>query len=63
MKHIIFLTQTLTKDDVVKLEDALNQTRAIVQISMATSTVTIEGSNDVLHHAKQVILSLGYTIQ
>lgn len=63
MKHIIFLNGNITEEDVVKLIQVLSETRAIFSISTSTNSITIEGSNDVLHHVKQVILSSGYTIQ
>lgn len=63
MKHIVFLKENLTEADIELLKQELNQTRAIYTISTATSSVTIEGSNDILHHAKQAIQNAGFTIQ
>lgn len=63
MKHIVFVKNIATEEDVQKISEALSETRAIYDINLSTSSVTIEGSNDVLHHAKQVIMGLGYIIE
>lgn len=63
MKHIVFIKEVLTQEDIETLTEELNQTRALFSISIATSSVTIEGSNDILHHAKQAIQNAGFTIQ
>ncbi len=63
MKHIIFIKTIKDENDVEKLTEALNETRAVFSISIPNSCVTVEGSNDILHHAKQVIQSLGFIIE
>lgn len=63
MKHIIFIKTIKDENDVEKLTEALNETRAVFSISISNSCVTVEGSNDILHHAKQVIQSLGFIIE
>ena len=63
MKHIVFIKTIKDHKDVCAISSALDETRAIYTISIPSSSITIEGSNDVLHHAKQLVQGLGYIIE
>ncbi len=63
MKHIIFVKGLTTEEDREKVQYELENTRIEFTISTATSSVTVSGSNDVIHSAKQAIIQAGYVIQ
>lgn len=63
MKHIVFIKTIKDDKDVSAISSALDETRAIYTISIPSSSITIEGSNDVLHLAKQLVQGLGYIIE
>ncbi|QIK57975.1 copper chaperone [Erysipelothrix sp. HDW6A] len=63
MKHIIFVEGLKTEEDKVRIEEELLNTRLNVFISLATESVTVEGSNDAVYTAKQAIQQAGYRIR
>lgn len=63
MKHIIFVKGLNTQNDADKIAAELDNTRVVYSISTATGSVTVEGSNDVVHTSKQAISQAGFTVQ
>lgn len=62
MKHIIFVKDLTTVEDVSKLQDALSDTRLDFEINLERSAIIIEGRNDLVHLAKTAIREAGYTV-
>ena len=63
MKHIVFIKNLNSKEDVVAIENVLEETRLEYLVSLHTQSVTIEGNNDDLYLGKQVLMQAGYVIQ
>ena len=63
MKHIIFVEGLKTEDDKKRIEEELSNTRLSIYVSLATESVTVEGSNDAIYTAKQAIQQAGYRIR
>jgi len=63
MKHIIFVKDLTTVEDVSKLQDALSDTRLDFEINLERSAIIIEGRNDLVHLAKTAIREAGYTVE
>lgn len=63
MRRIIFVKDLNTEEDKQRIESAMENTRLDYTISLATQSVTVEGSNDALYSAKQAIQLAGFTIQ
>lgn len=64
MKHIIFVTGIKDESDRSKIQSYLDNTRLLsYEISIATSSVMVDGSNDSVHQAKQAIQQAGYTVE
>lgn len=63
MKHIIFVKGIKSQDDVDKIAAELDNTRVDYTISIASSSVTVVGSNDVVHASKQAISQAGFVVQ
>ena len=62
MKHIIFIKGTISQEDADKIAFELDNTRVDYTISLATSSVTVVGSNDVVHASKQAISQAGFVV-
>ena len=62
MKHIIFVKSLKSQEDVDRLRSELENTRAEFSISIATGSVTVEGSNDIVHASKQAISQAGFIV-
>lgn len=63
MKHIIFVKDLTSQQDVNKLQDALSDTRLDFEINLERSAVIIEGRNDLVHLAKTAIREAGYIVE
>lgn len=63
MRHIIFVANLNSEEDFEKLEAELELTRLDYTLSRATHSVSVEGSNDVVYTAKQVIQQAGFTVK
>lgn len=63
MKHIIFVKDIKSQEDVDKIAAELDNTRVEYTISLATSSVSVEGSNDVVYASKQAISQAGFVVQ
>ncbi len=63
MKHIIFVKDLTTVEDVNKLQDALSDTRLDFEINLERSAIIIDGRNDLVHLAKTAIREAGYTVE
>lgn len=63
MKHIIFVKDLTTVEDVRKLQDALSDTRLDFEINLERSAIIIDGRNDLVHLAKTAIREAGYTVE
>ncbi|HBS92155.1 MAG TPA: hypothetical protein DEA51_06770 [Erysipelotrichaceae bacterium] len=63
MKHIIFVKDLTTVEDVSKLQDALSDTRLDFEINLERSAIIIDGRNDLVHLAKTAIREAGYTVE
>ena len=63
MKHIIFVKTIKTEEDVKLIDEALEFVGVKYNISLNSSTVTVEGSNDLIHRTKQAISQAGFIIQ
>lgn len=63
MKHIIFVKTIKTEEDVKLIDEALEFVDVKYNISLISSTVTVEGSNDLIHKTKQAISQAGFIIQ
>ena len=63
MKHIIFVKTIETEEDVKLIEDALEFVGVKYNISLISSTVTVDGSNDLIRRTKQAISQAGFIIQ
>ena len=63
MKHIIFVKTIKTEEDVKLIDEALEFVGVKYNISLNSSTVTVEGSNDMIHRTKQAISQAGFIIQ
>ncbi len=63
MKHIIFVKTIKTEEDVKLINEALEFVDVKYNISLNSSTVTVEGSNDLIHRTKQAISQAGFIIQ
>jgi hypothetical protein len=62
-KHIIFVSNLNNQEDVVKLSEALSQTKVAFEVLLQSKAVVIHGRNDVVYIAKIAIREAGYTIQ
>jgi hypothetical protein len=63
MKNILFLTDLVNEEDVLKLKESLGQTRIDFEISLAQHCVIIEGGNDLVYTAKVAIREAGFTVE
>jgi len=63
MKTILILTDLVNEEDVVKLKEALSQTRIDFEVSLVNHCVSILGSNDLVYTAKVAIREAGFTIE
>lgn len=63
MKKLLFV-KDLDKEEVRKrISNALDQTRAIYNISTANKCIAVEGNNDIVRAATIAIRELGYIIE
>lgn len=62
MKHIIFVKGLKTQEDADKIAAELDNTRVDYTISLATGSVSVEGSNDTVHASKQAISQAGFVV-
>ena len=63
MKKLIFV-KDLDKQEVrERIAKALEQTRAIYEISTASNCIAVEGNNDIVRSAITVIKELGYIVE
>jgi len=63
MKNIIFVRDLSDDSGVVKLKEALKETRIEFEVNLANKCVVIEGGNDLVYTAKTVIREAGFTIE
>ncbi|MDE8163371.1 heavy-metal-associated domain-containing protein [Erysipelothrix rhusiopathiae] len=63
MKHIIFVDNMKCEGCVKRISEELDNTRVDYTISLPNKSVTVEGSNDTVHAAKQAIQSAGYSVK
>jgi hypothetical protein len=63
MKKLLFV-KDLDKEEVRKrISEALDQTRAIYNISTSNKCIAVEGNNDIVRVATIAIKELGYIIE
>lgn len=62
-KHIIFVDDMSCERCVEKIAQELDNTRVDYSISLATKSVTVEGTNDAIHAAMSAIQRAGYSVK
>lgn len=62
-KHIIFVDDMSCERCVEKIAQELDNTRVDYSISLATKSVTVEGTNDAIHAAVGAIQRAGYSVK
>ena len=63
MKHIIFVKNLNTEEDVKRIKEAFLETRVECDIVLSSQYVVVYGRNDLVHVAKRVLTELGFIIQ
>lgn len=63
MKHIIFVENMKCEGCAKRISEELDNTRVEYTISLINKSVTVEGSNDTVHTAKQAIQAAGYYVK
>jgi len=63
MKHIIFVKNLNTEEDVKRIREAFLETRVECDIVLSSQYVVVHGRNDLVHVAKRVLTELGFIIQ
>lgn len=62
MKHIIFVKNLNTQDDVVKIKDAFAESRVEYEILLDDKCVVVFGRNDIVRTAKTLLVEYGYIV-
>lgn len=63
MKKIIFVRNLCSDEDVVKIKEALEETRVDFSVLLDRKAVVIEGNNDALYAAKVALREIGFMIE
>ncbi|MEG0327979.1 MAG: copper chaperone [Erysipelothrix sp.] len=63
MRHIIFVKGLDSEEKAQQISETLDETRLKYTVSVISSSVTVEGSNDSVYTAKQAIMLAGFMVQ
>ncbi|CAM4339349.1 copper chaperone [Erysipelothrix inopinata] len=63
MRHIIFVKGLDSEEKAQRISETLDETRLKYTVSVISSSVTVEGSNDSVYTAKQAIMQAGFMVQ
>lgn len=62
MKHIIFVRNLNTQDDVEKIKEAFFESRVEFEILLEDKCVVVFGRNDIVRTAKTLLAEHGYIV-
>ncbi|MEA5018242.1 MAG: hypothetical protein VB009_05940 [Erysipelotrichaceae bacterium] len=62
MKHIIFVRNLKSEEDVVRIKSALEGTRVEYEIVLDNQCIVVYGRNDIVHAAKTALVEAGFII-
>lgn len=63
MKKIIFVRNLCSDEDVIKIKEALEETRVNFTVLLDRKAVSVEGNNDALYAAKVALREAGFVIE
>lgn len=63
MQSILFIQKKLDDQDVIRIEEALSETRVEFRVRKNDSLVIVEGRNDIVHTAKVALREAGYIVE
>ena len=63
MKHLIFVKNLNTEEDVKRIDEAFEESRLTYQILLENQCVVIHGSNDLVRAATVLLAQNGYMIK
>ena len=63
MKHLLFIRNLYTEEDVKRINEALEGTRVEYEVILENQCVAIYGRNDVVHAAKMALTEYGFVVE
>ncbi len=63
MKHIMFVSNLKSEDDIRRVKEALLGTRVEYEIVLENQCIVINGRNDIVHAAKSALTEAGFIIK
>lgn len=63
MKHLLFVKNMQTEEDVKKIEEAFEESRLTYQILLDKNCIAITGSNDLVRAATVLLAQNGYIVK
>jgi len=63
MKHLLFIRNLNTEEDVRRIKEALDETRVEYEVILENQCVAIYGRNDLVHAAKMALTENGFIVE